>query len=61
MFIILPETKVSSLERMDELFGEVDYVDAGEEEEAKFEQGRRNSVRAEKESELDKPGPANLS
>ena len=28
--MILPETKGISLERMDKIFGEVDYVEAGE-------------------------------
>jgi hypothetical protein len=29
---ILPETKGISLERMDKIFGEVDYVEAGEQQ-----------------------------
>lgn len=33
MIFILPETKGISLERMDKLFGEVDFVEAGEREE----------------------------
>ena len=32
MFVILPETKGVSLERMDKLFGEIDYVEAREAE-----------------------------
>ena len=32
MIVILPETKGISLERMDKLFGEIDTVEAGEQE-----------------------------
>jgi hypothetical protein len=32
VYVILPETKNISLERMDKLFGQVDVVEAGEEE-----------------------------
>jgi hypothetical protein len=32
VIFILPETKGISLERMDKLFGELDYVEAGEQE-----------------------------
>lgn len=32
VFFILPETKSVSLERMDKLFGEIDFVVAGEQE-----------------------------
>lgn len=34
MVLILPETKGISLERMDKIFGQVDYVEAGEEQAA---------------------------
>lgn len=34
MVVILPETKGISLERMDKLFGEVDAVEAGENQQA---------------------------
>jgi hypothetical protein len=43
VFFILPETKGVSLERMDRLFGEIDFVDAGEQEETKMAR-ERNSV-----------------
>lgn len=32
VIFILPETKGISLERMDKIFGEVDYVEAGEQD-----------------------------
>ena len=56
MIVILPETKGISLERMDKIFGEIDYVEAGEEQ-IDLKTGRNGSVAdTEKGEESTKEG-----